>query len=59
MDCPRNRCERCHAEEYIPTHQFVKFDEKINYVCQKCWEQFRKWFLSGGKGSNPYFDQSA
>ena len=59
MDIPRQKCERCHVEEYIPTHQYVKFDDKVNYVCQKCWEHFRKWFLSGGKGSNPYFDASA
>jgi hypothetical protein len=40
-------CRRCYATEYIPTHQFVTFDCRIHYLCQRCWEDFRKWFHWG------------
>jgi hypothetical protein len=42
-------CSRCRSEEYIPTHQFVKFDEKINYLCQECWALFRNFYFRGPK----------
>jgi hypothetical protein len=29
----KHTCQRCRCQEYIPTHQFVKFDEKVQYVC--------------------------
>ena len=41
------RCERCGRKEYIPTHQFVKFDNKVQYLCRECWENFRAWFVKG------------
>jgi len=40
-------CTRCHSREYIPTHQCVKFDLKEQYLCQRCWEDFRRWFHWG------------
>ena len=40
-------CQRCFQEEGIPTHQFVKFDEKVQYLCRQCWEGFRRWFHWG------------
>ena len=46
------RCKRCRAEECIPTHQFVKFDVQVNYLCKQCWESFRKWFFHGQKVSH-------
>ena len=42
-------CHRCYTREYIPTHQFVKFDTRIHYLCEKCWEAFRSWFHWGRK----------
>ncbi|MBI4578022.1 MAG: hypothetical protein HY722_17305 [Planctomycetes bacterium] len=40
-------CKRCGRDEYIPTHQFVKFDSEVNYVCEECWAEFRRWFNQG------------
>lgn len=40
-------CHRCQREEDIPTFQFVKFDGEVNYLCQDCWELFRRWFFHG------------
>ncbi|MBI3271481.1 MAG: hypothetical protein HYZ53_21000 [Planctomycetes bacterium] len=39
------KCTRCDRAESIPTHQFVKFDGKVHYVCKSCWEDFRRWFI--------------
>lgn len=38
------KCERCRQEEYIPTHQYVKFEDNVHYLCQACWERFKEWF---------------
>jgi len=48
----KHTCQRCRCQEYIPTHQFVKFDEKVQYVCAKCWDTFRKWFFCGTRTSS-------
>jgi hypothetical protein len=40
-------CRRCFCREHIPTHQFVKFDAELHYLCQRCWEDFRRWFHWG------------
>ena len=40
-------CHRCFCREYIPTYQFVKFDNQVKYLCQKCWEDYRRWFHWG------------
>lgn len=40
-------CRRCGAEEQIPTHQYVKFDVNVHYLCSPCWEEFRRWFHQG------------
>ena len=40
-------CKRCYTREHIPTYQLVKFDLKENYLCQRCWEDFRRWFHWG------------
>ncbi len=37
-------CDRCHKQEHIPTHQYVKFDTQVQYLCSDCWEKFREWF---------------
>ena len=47
----KHTCQRCRCQEYIPTHQFVKFDEKVQYVCAKCWEAFRKFFFVGTRAN--------
>jgi len=42
------KCDRCNKEQkYIPTHQFVKFDEKQHYLCDQCWFLFKRFFLYG------------
>jgi len=38
-------CKRCDKKEYIPTHQFIKFNDKIYYLCSSCWYNFHKWFM--------------
>jgi hypothetical protein len=48
----KHTCQRCRCQEYIPTHQFVKFDERVQYVCAKCWEAFRKWFFVGTRANS-------
>lgn len=55
----KQRCARCGEEEQIPTHQFVKFDLQVHYLCGGCWERFRTWFhrgrgerVSGGYGAD-------
>jgi len=40
-------CDRCFDRASIPTHQMVKFDERVQYLCQGCWEEFRRWFHWG------------
>lgn len=45
----KSKCNRCKGEEYIPTHQFVKFDDKINYLCERCWDNFKRWFYNYDK----------
>lgn len=42
-------CERCLHAEPIPTHQFVKFDDEVQYLCKSCWEDFRRWFYWGAE----------
>ena len=43
----KETCHRCFQEEGIPTHQYVKFDDKVQYLCRQCWEGFRRWFHWG------------
>lgn len=40
-------CKRCYSREHIPTYQFVKFDLREHELCQRCWEDFRRWFHWG------------
>ena len=47
----QHTCRRCFCREYIPTYQFVKFDTRIHYLCQKCWEDFRRWFHWGRRST--------
>lgn len=44
---PLQTCKRCYTREHIPTYQFVKFDLREQYLCQRCWEDFRRWFHWG------------
>ena len=39
----KQKCQRCNAEEYIPTHQYVKFDSTRRDVCTSCWNVINKW----------------
>lgn len=55
----KHTCQRCRCSEYIPTHQFVKFDDKVHYVCAKCWDFFRRWFFCGGEPRNADSDVAA
>ncbi len=43
----KQTCSRCFYQEVIPTHQYVKFDEEVQYLCRDCWEAFRRWFHWG------------
>jgi hypothetical protein len=43
------KCDRCRVEEYIPTHQFVKFEDTIHHLCQACWELFKAWYYRGAR----------
>lgn len=55
----KHTCQRCRCQEYIPTHQFVKFDERVQYVCARCWEAFRKWFFAATRTNNSDNDVAA
>ncbi len=43
----KQTCNRCFHQEHIPTHQYVKFDDQVYYLCVECWEGFRRWFHWG------------
>ncbi|MGE3165643.1 MAG: hypothetical protein AB7O52_12105 [Planctomycetota bacterium] len=43
----KHTCQRCFHQEQIPTYQYVKFDDRIQYLCRQCWEGFRRWFHWG------------
>ena len=51
MATEKPKCDRCRAEEYIPTHQYVKFDTTVYFLCDECWDLFRSWFYRGPKAS--------
>jgi len=53
------KCTRCRSEEYIPTFQFVKFDDEVMYLCASCWQVFRRWFFVGTKGERPDVENAA
>ena len=55
-DMDKQRCERCNCEEYIPTHQYVKFEDRIRYLCQQCWELFKGWYVHGTRSGHSYAD---
>ncbi len=40
----KQRCVKCSAEENIPTHQYVKFDNRRYDLCGSCWFTFRHAF---------------
>lgn len=44
----KTKCDRCGRVEDIPTHQYVKFDDKISYLCTSCWDEFRRWAIKKG-----------
>jgi hypothetical protein len=46
-------CQRCREREEIPTHQYVKFDGEVRYVCRRCWAGFRRWFHHGARLAEP------
>lgn len=43
----RYKCQRCGEYDDIPTHQYVKFDQRLHYLCKRCWETFRSWMTKG------------
>jgi hypothetical protein len=45
------KCSRCRCVEYIPTWQFVKFEDTPRYLCQACWELFKGWFFRGARAA--------
>ena len=47
------QCKRCGKETLIPTHQHVKFDLEVQYLCEPCWEAFRQWFHTGRRNPVP------
>ncbi len=47
MENKFHTCRRCYCKEFIPTHQFVKFDLRVHYLCKRCWEDYRSWFYWG------------
>ncbi|OGY65942.1 MAG: hypothetical protein A3A16_00970 [Candidatus Harrisonbacteria bacterium RIFCSPLOWO2_01_FULL_44_18] len=47
----KQKCGCCGKKEYIPTHQYVKFDGIIYYLCGACWDIFRAWFFRGQRSS--------
>ena len=55
----KQKCQRCNSEEYIPTFQYVKFDNQVQYLCSGCWQIFRKWFFVGSRLEKRDFDSAA
>lgn len=53
------KCERCRTEEYIPTHQYFKFEEDVHYLCGACWELGKGWFFRGARAFDFVNDSSA
>ncbi len=47
-----HKCQRCGEYDDIPTHQYVKFDQKLHYLCRNCWEIFRSWMVNGNETLN-------
>ena len=40
----QHECARCGQKEKIGTHQFVIVEDKQEFLCRRCWEEFRYWF---------------
>jgi hypothetical protein len=38
-------------QEYIPTHQYVKFEDDVRYLCQACYELFKGWYYRGARAA--------
>jgi hypothetical protein len=55
----KQKCQRCNNHEYIPTFQFVKFDNQVQYLCSSCWQTFRRWFNVGSRLEKKDFDTAA
>lgn len=45
-------CERSRTKEYIPTHQYVKFEDDMHYLCRECWDLFKGWYYRGARTSD-------
>lgn len=52
------KCERCRTAEYIPTHQYVKFESDVHYLCQACWDLFKGWYYRGARAVEAADDYS-
>ena len=39
------KCDRCGKQEYIPTFQYVKFEERTRYFCKECYEELRSFVV--------------
>ena len=55
----KHKCQRCNAQEYIPTFQYVKFDSQVQYLCASCWQLFRRWFFAASRLDKRNFDSAA
>jgi hypothetical protein len=55
----KQKCDRCGGVEYIPTFQFVKFDDHVQHLCSACWQHFRQWFFVGNRPERGGLDSAA
>lgn len=39
----KQKCNRCSYEQYIPTHQYIKFENRRYELCTPCWDVFNNW----------------
>lgn len=51
-------CSRCRKPARIPTHQFVKFDTVVQYLCGDCWSGFRGWFHAAERVKRVKLDET-
>ncbi|NUQ34877.1 MAG: hypothetical protein HUU29_08050 [Planctomycetaceae bacterium] len=36
-------CDRCQANEYIPTHQYIRTSDGHFQVCRHCYDELQGW----------------
>jgi hypothetical protein len=45
-----DRCGRCRKNEDMPTHQGIKFDDRVRYLCGYCDEALMAWYNRKSRG---------